>query len=662
MLFHTLQCSVMFLLISATPARASGGLSGTAAPPEGLARKDCTGLRAAYEAERHAARRVDGGYRARNPGQRWRTDFDGRGFRTEPDSGDWTWGLELSSYGFAGHERAVTVPSGTSAEGKRVVYEWDECLDEWYENDRRGLEHGFTVHRRPPREGGSELAQLILNLSIRGGLRPEVTAGGRDVRFLDEQSTAVLTYTGLTVLDAEGRELKARFDRSDLGLRLSIDELGARYPLTVDPIAQQAYIKASNPDVEDLFGYGAAISGDTVVIGAHWEDSDADGVDGDQGDNSASSAGAAYVFVRNGTTWSQQAYLKAFNSDAGDEFGRRLSICGDTIVVGSHEEDSGATGVGGDESDNSAADAGAVYVFVRNGTTWSQQAYLKASNTDPGDRFGQSASICGDTIVVGAPHEDSPATGINGNQTVNGASGAGAAYVFVRSGTTWSQEAYLKASNTDPIDWFGLSVSVSGDTIVVGAPGEDSAATGVNGDQNDDGTPYAGAAYVFDLDLSPAVPFCFGDGQGTPCPCGNDNDGSVASGQAGCANGSSPGGAALDAAGSSSLLAADLVMTAVGLPTGEPGLFFQGDNAVNGGSGNVFGDGLRCAGGAVVRLGVRFADGSGQVGSTGIDIGVTGGVAPGDTRRYQYWYRDPAGSPCGSQFNLTNGLTLTWTP
>jgi hypothetical protein len=275
--------------------------------------------------------------------------------------------------------------------------------------------------------------------------------------------------------------------------------------------AQQAYLKASNTDAGDNFGTSVAVSGDTVVVGASNEHSNATGVNGDQSDNSAIEAGAAYVFVRSGTNWTQQAYLKASNTDGvlpneefGDEFGNSVAVSGDTIVVGAWGEDSSATGVNGDQGDNSAVDSGAAYVFVRNGTNWTQQAYLKASNTDAGDTFGSSVAVSGDTVVVGAGGglgasggEASYATGVNGDQSDNSAPGAGAAYVFVRTGTTWNQQAYLKASNTDAGDRFGRSLALSGDTVVAGASAEYSNATGVNGDQTDNSLPASGAAYVF---------------------------------------------------------------------------------------------------------------------------------------------------------------------
>jgi FG-GAP repeat len=469
-------------------------LASADAVPEGLTTSDWTSIRAAYEAHQHQAVRVEGGYRTRNPEQQWRTEFDGHGFTTRPEAGDWQWGLELRSYGFPGQKRVIGNRAEVTAQGERVTYLWDTALREWFVNDQRGLEHGFTVAQRPAGANGEE-TRLEFDLAVRGSLRPEISADGETLRFEDPQGTTVLTYSGLKVSDADGSSLPARFV-AEKGVRLLVDERGARYPITVDPIAQQAYLKASNTDANDLFGNSVAVSGDTVVVGAIYESSDATGVNGDQNNDNALNSGAAYVFVRNGTTWSQQAYLKASNTDANDLFGFSVAISGDTVVVGAGSEASNATGVNGNQDDNSATDAGAAYVFVRNGTTWSQQAYLKASNSDAGDFFGSPVVVSGDTVVVGAGSEDSNATGVNGNQTDNSATDAGAAYVFVRNGATWSQQAYLKASNTDAGDAFG-AVAVSGDTVVVGADLESSNATGINGDQTDNSATEAGAAYVF---------------------------------------------------------------------------------------------------------------------------------------------------------------------
>jgi FG-GAP repeat len=261
--------------------------------------------------------------------------------------------------------------------------------------------------------------------------------------------------------------------------------------------SQQAYLKASNTGNSDLFGLAVAISGDTIVVGAQQEDSSATGVNGNQLSEGTPDSGAAYVFVYDGAQWKQQAYLKASNPGVSDWFGTSVAISGDTIVVGAHQEDSAATGVDGDGSGNGAMDSGAAYVFRRNGSTWSQEAYLKASNTGTLDHFAYSVAIDGDTIVVGAFGEDSSASGVDGDETSEGASGSGAAYVFVRNGTLWSQEAYVKASNPDQLDEFGWAVDVSGDSCVVTAPFEASSATGIDGDQVSDGTFGAGAAYVF---------------------------------------------------------------------------------------------------------------------------------------------------------------------
>jgi hypothetical protein len=138
--------------------------------------------------------------------------------------------------------------------------------------------------------------------------------------------------------------------------------------------------------------------------------------------------------VRSGETWSQQAYLKASNTGANDDFGNSVAISGETIVVGANGEASNATGVNSDQTNNGAVNSGAAYVFVRSGETWSQQAYLKASNTGAGDEFGWWVGISGETVVVGARFEASNATGVNGDQTNNSAVNSGAAYIFTGFG------------------------------------------------------------------------------------------------------------------------------------------------------------------------------------------------------------------------------------
>jgi hypothetical protein len=279
---------------------------------------------------------------------------------------------------------------------------------------------------------------------------------------------------------------------------------------------QQAYIKASNPGQSYRFGHFVSLSqdGNTLAVSAFFEPSAAKGINGDQNDKSIPQAGAVYVFTRTGTTWSQQAYVKASNTGEagvgnqpgkGDQFGFSigLSADGNTLAVGAISEDSGAKGINGDQNDNSQASSGAVYVFTRTGATWSQQAYVKASNTDNNDLFGYAVGLStdGNTMAVSAYDEDSSAREINGVMDKN-RRGSGAIYVFTRTGTTWAQTAYLKASNAEAGDSLGYDMAISqdGNTIVGGAADEDCFSAGINppGCDNDVKLDSStGAAYVF---------------------------------------------------------------------------------------------------------------------------------------------------------------------
>ncbi len=173
------------------------------------------------------------------------------------------------------------------------------------------------------------------------------------------------------------------------------------------------------------------------------------------------------MFTRSGNIWSQQAYLKASNTGAQDSFGSSVSIAGETVVVGARNESSNAREVDGDQSNNSVGRAGAAYVFTRSGSTWSQQAYLKSSKTRTLDSFGQSVAIAGNTVVVG---------GWGRNNT------SGAVNVFARRGSVWSEQAFLESSFSGHGEAFGFSVALANNTVVVGAFGE---------------TRNSGVAYVF---------------------------------------------------------------------------------------------------------------------------------------------------------------------
>jgi hypothetical protein len=272
---------------------------------------------------------------------------------------------------------------------------------------------------------------------------------------------------------------------------------------------QQAYLKAPNAEAGDSFGISVAVSGDTVVVGAIQESSNQTTITNGttaSADNTATNSGAAYVFTRSGSAWTQQAYLKAPNAEASDSFGTSVAVSGDTVVVGAIGEDSSQTTITNGttaSADNSAAQAGAAYVFTRSGSTWTQQAYLKAPNAEANDNFGYSVAVSGDTVVVGAIGEDSSQTTITNGTTAsadNMATNSGAAYVFTRSGSAWTQQAYLKAPNAEASDWFGISVAVSGDTVVVGANFESSSQTAITNGTTasaDNSASWSGAAYVF---------------------------------------------------------------------------------------------------------------------------------------------------------------------
>ena len=216
---------------------------------------------------------------------------------------------------------------------------------------------------------------------------------------------------------------------------------------------EQATLTAGDAAAGDTLGYSVALDGNTALVGAYNATADATG-----------SAGAAYVFTRTGSTWTQQAKLTAGDAATGDQFGLSVALVGDTAVIGAD----GKT-VDGDTS------AGAVYVFTRTGTTWTQQQKLTASDEAIGDQFGWSVAVAGDTAVIGADYK-----------SVAGNTDAGAAYVFTRTGTTWTQQQRLTAADGAAEDLFGNSVAVAGDTAVVGAEFKT-----VSTDLG------AGAAYVF---------------------------------------------------------------------------------------------------------------------------------------------------------------------
>ena len=220
---------------------------------------------------------------------------------------------------------------------------------------------------------------------------------------------------------------------------------------------QQDQIFASDAGTNDKFGEDAAISGEMLVVGAPGWDSPTE-----------NAAGAAYVFIRAGTSWLEMDQLLADDGAAGDQFGMVVDISGDLIVIGAQQDDTAAGEV-----------AGSAYVFSRDGMTWNQEAHLFAHDADAYDIFGSDVAIAGDTILVGAAGNSIPPAGATGS-----------VYVFTRVGTSWVQQDLFTADDAEGGDWFGKKVALDGDTAVVGVP--------------DDNTPAgneAGSTYVFVLSL-----------------------------------------------------------------------------------------------------------------------------------------------------------------
>lgn len=395
---------------------------------------------------------------APNGGSSSLTSFDEQGVRIVPSPGAtavaWEWGMTLQAYGRIGDSR----PTGactTHVEAGRIEFRREELL-EWYVNDHRGLEHGFTIRDRI---AGCEPLELALGVS--GDLTAQIVAGGRDAVFRSADGRRAVSYSGLLAWDADGRELPVQLASADGRLLITVDDQGARYPLTIDPLILVETTMLAQPLVDaavgDYFGQSVATDDDIILVGAE-EDS-----------MMGTNAGAAYFFVRNGTSWDLQGKVAGSDTDEWDRFGFSAAIDDGTAVVGANWW---------------SGQYGRAYVFVRNGNNWTQQGPpLSPSDLDSFWHFAESLAIQGDRIVVGATQPGWPMSFTQDH---------GAAYVFERTGQAWSETAILRASDGIDYDHLGRSVAVDGDTIVAGA-------TGVNlviGEYD------YGAAYVFTYDGS----------------------------------------------------------------------------------------------------------------------------------------------------------------
>jgi len=335
---------------------------------------------------------------------------------------------------------AVGAPRATSARN-RVSYA-RRGVAEWYRNGPLGLEQGFTLDRRPTGTGALRLA-----LSTRG-LTPHSRAAS--IVFGDN----ALIYGGLSAADATGRSLPATLRLSGRRIVIRVEDTRARYPVTIDPFLQAGNRIVAGGEVGNgWFGFRVALSadGNTALVGGHI-------------DNSA--RGAAWVFKRSGSVWSQEAKLAPTDEVGNGEFGSSVALSADgtTALVGGRSDDGGK---------------GAAWVFVRDPRLtrflpWRRQgAKLTADfSPEPGEtkQFGASVDLTndGNTALIGAPSSSYPGGANTGYQ-----GGLGAAWIFTRSGGTWTKKGPLMNPFYSADAQLGASVALSGDGSValLGAPG-----------------------------------------------------------------------------------------------------------------------------------------------------------------------------------------------
>jgi hypothetical protein len=429
--FVNLNSSVPVTSPSASASTTSVGTSATSLSSLPLGAQAPISAVLGKDDSRYWVHRSANGFREENPRHALVAEFTRQG--VEVRSHNQRWGLETRAYGYgdATHRVKAVAPH---ANANRVEYRRAGVV-EWYENGPLGLEQGFNLDHPPGKADGRP---LTMELGLRGNLVAALAPGGGGLELRGKGGKAALRYTGLKARDATGRELRSWLEVRGERLLVRVNDGGARYPVVVDPWVQQAELTASDGVANDNFGKSVAMDGSTVVVGAPNKT---------VGSNSAQ--GTAYVFVQSGGTWSQQAELTASDGATFDQFGSSVALNGSTVVVGASARTVGS---------NNAQ--GAVYVFTQSGTSWSQQAELTASDGANNNYFGFSIALSGSTLVVGATGY--PAVGSNVAQ--------GAAYVFVESGGTWSQQAELTASDGAAYDELGYSVALSGSTVVAGAP------------------------------------------------------------------------------------------------------------------------------------------------------------------------------------------------
>ncbi len=429
-----LVAGALVAVILSMPGPGSGSTAG--APPAGAGPTALLRLPAAAQGPISAALGRDlAGYRmtglgVENPAQRLSARFGPGGATVAAGRARFEIGLRAVGRGSPLAAVAAVAPVVRAG---RVVYARAGMTEVW-RNGPLGLEQSFVLSRRPAGTG-----RLMLAVAVPAGAR----VSGAAVLL-----PAGLRYDGLRAVDARGRVLASAMRVSGGRAILSIDDRGAAYPITVDPLVQQAQlIEPGGGASQDAFGYSVAISGSTIVVGAPHVTTDG-----------LAAAGAAYVFQDGSSGWTEVATLTPSDAAALGAFGWSVAISGNTIVVGAPTDQEGG--------DACTLGTGAAYVFEEPAGGWTSMTQttelepnLPCDGTDEAD--GYSVAIDGSTVVVGAPYT-----------VESGSSPEGAAYVYTLTGAgaVTGTPATLTDAAGSHYATLGWSVAVSGATIVVGAP------------------------------------------------------------------------------------------------------------------------------------------------------------------------------------------------
>ncbi len=454
------ETSVQRLARSDDPGVVQGPADSSDVSRSATEEQDRKSLRAAYISERQksAGDRYaietaprDSAAHVLNARQRLRVEFADKSLLATGIAPTATWSFELQLTGIGRVGSVLGVPPSRQparTERNRVAYTRGSLIEEWYLNGPLGIEQGFTLNRRI--DGGepgtnSPIQELVIEQTVGKTLTPTLSDDGDVVVFHDGDGRKRVRYAELFAYDAKGKVLASRMEVSGQAIRLVIDDRSATYPIVIDPLilGERTRVIPSESENSARFGRAIAVNLDTAVVGAR----DLNGPDLDLDGRDDRDFGAAYVFVREENGWVLQQRLHPIVDYELQEFGASVGISGDTIVVG-------ATGEAVPDGT-----AGAVFVFRPNGDgVWQQEQRIQPADLEDGDDFGVSVDIWGQTMLVGAYHRDD---------------NAGIVYVFTWDGDNWQQQATLTADDRAADDRFGRSVSLCANTAVVGADGVD---------------------------------------------------------------------------------------------------------------------------------------------------------------------------------------------